>query len=222
MISLGASTLGWPRLFLCSGWPFLLCSCCHSHENTVISWGVLHLLTQISCDVERHVVRFNMAAGYKRFKVDTDATLSDAALRQVPAFEFFFVTHGCPDASKRGNSGGAGTFTCPPANLIPWISASPANMELQLLFAPAYLCTSSSALWRTASESSLKLAEGLTQQRQSAFSSFVSGCPGVSPGSPTTFFYRLVDEPPFLTVKVYHHLQSEPPSLNGGWFPRKC
>ena len=32
--------------------------------------------------------------------------------------------------------GERGTFTCPPANLIPWISASPANMELQLLFAP--------------------------------------------------------------------------------------
>lgn len=34
----------------------------------------------------------------------------DPALRQVPASEFFFVTHNCPDASKCGNSGGLGTF----------------------------------------------------------------------------------------------------------------
>ena len=49
------------------------------------------------------------------YGVDTDATLIDAPRsgNQTQSPEFFFIAHDKPDASKRGNSGATGIFTCP-------------------------------------------------------------------------------------------------------------
>ena len=79
-----------------------------------------------------------------------DATLIDAP-RQTQATEFYFIAHNQPDASKRGNSGSVGVFVRP--GISPHIVLTPMN--------------------HSKTESLLKLAEGLTQQRQSAFSSFI-------------------------------------------------
>lgn len=117
------------------------------------------------------------------FGVDTDATLVDAPRQTQPA-EFYFIAHNKPDASKRGNSGGAGVFTCPAGQL------DTVNLGVSGQFGVAAAVRPGvsphivlTPMNHAKTESLLKLAEGLTQQRESAFSSFVDGCPAIRKGA---------------------------------------
>ena len=80
------------------------------------------------------------------------------------------IAHNKPDASKRGNSGGADTVNLGVSGQYGVAAAVRPGVSPHVVLTP---------MNHSKTESLLKLAEGLTQQRQSAFSSFIDGCPDV-------------------------------------------
>ena len=115
-----------------------------------------------------------LLVAHTSFGVDTQATLYDPAYRHSPNAQFMFVAHDQPDASKRGNSGGAGAHAETvnfgisgnygiAGTLRPGVSAFIHLTPMPLNKATALA----------------RLAEGLTQQRHSAFGTIVQGCPKV-------------------------------------------